>query len=187
MNTPDGLRTSGPVRVAADLALTLPLPGAVVALDDLVRRGVDRAAVRRSVERRGPKGRRRALRAIELADPLSDSPGESFARVRFDQFGTERPVLQHRFQESGQPDIVVDFWFPAAGVVVEFDGAVKYRDAGMRGGRSPEDVVIDEKRREDRLRAMPGVRRVVRLTWADLMDENRLRALLRRAGIAMTR
>ncbi|MGU3410920.1 hypothetical protein ACLBWP_12475 [Microbacterium sp. M1A1_1b] len=185
--TPDGLRTSGPERVAADLALTFPLVDAVVALDDLLRRGTDRARVQQSIERRGPKGRRRALRAVALADPASGSVGESVLRVRFDDLGTERPVLQHRFRQAGLPDIVVDFWFPEAGVVVEFDGEVKYRDAQMRAGRSAEDVVIAEKQREDRLRAMPGVRWVVRLAWSDLWDEGRLRAALRRAGVRMTR
>lgn len=187
VTTPDGIRTSGPERVAADLALTMPFTDAVVALDDLLRRGTDRSTVRQTVQRRGPKGRRRALRAIDFADPQSESPGESVGRVRFDQFGTEPPVLQHRFAQSGAPDIVVDFWFPGAGVVIEFDGEVKYRDAQMRGGRSAEDVVIAEKLREDRLRAVPGVRTVIRITWSDLRDEARLRGLLRRAGVRMTR
>ncbi|WP_156463573.1 hypothetical protein [Curtobacterium sp. Leaf183] len=187
VRTSDGLRTHGPERVAADLALTFPLVDAVVALDDLLRRGTDRARVRESIERRGPKGRRRALTAVDLADPESGSPGESVLRVRFDQLGTERPVLQHRFRQAGWPDIVVDFWFPAAGVVVEFDGEVKYRDGRMRAGRSVEDVVVAEKHREDRLRAMPGVRAVVRLTWSDLWDEGLLRAALRRAGVRMRR
>ncbi|MBT2504193.1 hypothetical protein [Curtobacterium sp. ISL-83] len=187
ITTPAGLRLSGPERIAADTALTLPFVDAVVAMDDLLRRGVTRERVREMLERRGPKGRRRALRAVDFADPSADSPGESVARTRFDEFGTEPPVLQHRFREPGRPDIVVDFWFPAAGVVVEFDGEVKYRDATMRGGLPVEDVVIAEKYREDRLRAMPGVRHVVRLRWADLWDGAALRAKLRRAGVRMTR
>lgn len=187
ISTPEGLQLSGPVRIAADVALTLPFIDAVVALDDLLRRGVPRAAVRDTIARRGPKGRRRALRAVDFADSASDSPGESIARTRFDQFGTEEPVLQHRFRSSGQPDIVVDFWFPSAGVVVEFDGEAKYRDPTMRNGRSAEDVVVAEKYREDRLRSMPGVRHVVRLRWADLWDEATLRAKLRRAGVRMRR
>lgn len=187
ITTPAGLRLSGPERIAADLALTLPLVDSVVALDHLLRRGTDWPRVREMVERRGPKGRRRALRTIDFADAASDSAGESVARTRFDQFGTEPPILQHRFREPGQPDIVVDFWFPDAGVVVEFDGEVKYRDASMRGGRSAEDVLVAEKHREDRLRAMPGVRHVVRLRWADLWDEAVLRAKLRRAGVRMSR
>jgi hypothetical protein len=187
VRTPEGLRTTDPERTAADLALTLPLLGAVVALDDLLRRGADRTVVRDAVLRRGPRGRRRALRAVEFADPDADSAGESIARVRFDQYGTPRPVLQHRFSSPGSPDIVVDFWFPEQGVVVEFDGEVKYRDRSMRAGWSAEDVVVAEKRREDRLRAMPGVRFVIRLQWSDLWDERRLRAELRRAGVPMSR
>ena len=187
LQTSSGLRTTDLERTAADLALTLPVLGAVTALDDLLRRGGDRDEIREMVERRGPKGRRRALRAVEFADPAADSPGESVARLRFDQYGAPPPVLQHRFSSPGEPDIVVDFWFPDQGVVVEFDGEVKYRDRAVRGGRSAEDVVVTEKHREDRLRAMPGVRFVIRLRWADLWDEARLRAELRRAGVPMSR
>jgi hypothetical protein len=186
VTTPEGLRLSGPERLATDLALGMPWADAVVALDDLLRRGVDRDTVRDAVRRRGPRGRTRGLRAVEFADPAADSPGESLTRVRIAEYGGPEPVLQHRFREAGQPDIVVDFWFPEEGVVVEFDGAVKYRDPTMLAGRSPAEVLLDEKLREDRLRAMPGVRWVVRLRWADLWDEAALRAKLRRAGLRLS-
>nr|BFF15511.1 hypothetical protein GCM10025699_68140 [Microbacterium flavescens] len=78
---------------------------------------------------------------------------------------------------------IVDFWWPEFGVVGEFDGEVKYRTADMLRGRTPEQVVIDEKRREDALRSMPGVRAVVRWNWADAMRAEPLLAALRRAGV----
>jgi len=60
--------------------------------------------------------------------------------------------------------------------VGEFDGLVKYR-RDMRGGESPEDVVIREKIREDGLRDLDlDVRRWV---WDDLRY-NRLVPMLRR-------
>ncbi|PYY45691.1 hypothetical protein DEJ03_09940 [Curtobacterium sp. MCLR17_043] len=185
--TPDGLLLCGLDRLATDLALTLPFTDAVVSLDALLRREVEREDVRSAIERRGQKGRRRALRAIGFADAASDSPGESYARARFDQFGTPPPVLQHRFRAPGEPDIVVDFWFPDAGVVVEFDGAVKYRSSAYLRGRTPEEALFDEKIREDRLRTFPEVRTVVRLTWSDLRNEWVFRAKLRQAGVRMSR
>lgn len=185
--TPDGVVLSGLERLSTDLAITLPFTDAVVALDHLLRRDVDRGSLRSAIERRGPKGRRRALRAVDFADAASGSPGESFTRAVFDRFGTPAPVLQHRFSRAGEPDIVVDFWFPDVGVVVEFDGSVKYQQREYLRGRTPEQALIDEKRREDRLRAFPEVRFVIRLTWADLYDEWGLRAKLRRAGIRMSR
>ncbi|MFJ3384261.1 MULTISPECIES: hypothetical protein [unclassified Curtobacterium] len=183
----DGLVMTDPTRTAIDLAMTLPFRDAVVALDHLLRIGADRDAVSAGLDRRSTRGRRRARRSLAFADPMSDSAGESVARVRLDEYGTPTPVLQHRFTESGMPDIVVDFWFPEHGVVIEFDGEAKYRDPAMRGGRSAEQVALDEKYREDRLRAMPGVRTVVRLRWADLWDELAFRAKLRRAALPMAR
>lgn len=187
VTTSDGLLLCGLERLATDLALTLPFADAVVALDALLGRAVERELVRAAVARRGQKGRRRALRAVEFADAASGSPGESYARARFDQFGTPAPVLQHRFRSAGEPDIVVDFWFPESGVVVEFDGSVKYQRSEYLHGRTPQEALADEKLREDRLRAFPGVRRVLRLTWSDLLNEWVLRAKLRQAGVRMSR
>ena len=50
---------------------------------------------------------------------------------------------------------VVDGWYAEAAVAVEFDGRVKYVRPAY-GGR-PEDVLFDEKLREDLLRSV-GVR-----------------------------
>jgi very-short-patch-repair endonuclease len=77
----------------------------------------------------------------------------------------------------------VDFWFPDQGVVVEVDGRAKYEDPVMLDGRSTADVHWREKRREDFIRSCPGVRAVIRLSWSDLMQPDRVRAALRRAGV----
>ncbi len=58
-------------------------------------------------------------------------------------------------------------------VVVEFDGMVKYDGADGR------DALAAEKQREDRLRAAGY--EVVRLTWADLKDPERVARLIRQA------
>jgi very-short-patch-repair endonuclease len=79
---------------------------------------------------------------------------------------------------------VVDFLLDEAPVVIEFDGRVKYgRDAdepdpfGHR--RSREQVVWDEKRREDRLRELGY--EVIRVIWSDLDSPRELAARIRRA------
>ena len=53
---------------------------------------------------------------------------------------------------------------------VEFDGAVKYSGADGR------QALVDEKHREDELRRLGY--RVVRLTWRDLADPERVARLL---------
>lgn len=70
----------------------------------------------------------------------------------------------------------MDFWWPDANVIGEFDGLVKYR--GTMG--QPVEVLIAEKRREDRLRALTGAT-VVRVTWRELDDRPALERSLRRA------
>jgi len=111
----DDLTLTGFDRTAVDLAMTLPMTEAVVALDRLLALGADRDAVLDGVARRGRKGRRRALRSVGFADAAADSVGESLVRVRLDEYGAPTPVLQRRFTTSGGPDIVVDFWLPDQG------------------------------------------------------------------------
>ena len=48
-----------------------------------------------------------------------------------------------------------DFAWPEFGAVGEADGDQKYLDAEFRGGDTAEQVFLDEKHREDRLRALP--------------------------------
>jgi len=92
--------------------------------------------------------------------------------------GLRPDALQVEIRSAARLVGVVDAWFEDAAVAVEFDGYVKYADPWR--GRTPEQVVWDEKRREDALRALDI--RVVRVVDADLGDswgrtEARLRAL----------
>ena len=59
----------------------------------------------------------------------------------------------------------------------EFDGALKY-GRGMRPGRSPSDVVVAEKRREEALQDL-GLK-VVRWYWDELSAFDAVAARLRR-------
>ena len=59
-----------------------------------------------------------------------------------------------------------DFGWPDLGVLGEFDGKKKYGELLRRPGQTAEDVLVDEKRREDRLRALGWT--VVRWMWSDL-------------------
>ena len=79
---------------------------------------------------------------------------------------------------------IVDFLLDDAPVVIEFDGRVKYgRGAdeldpfGRR--RSGQDVLWQEKRREDRLRELGY--EVVRVIWSELDSPQELAARIRRA------
>jgi hypothetical protein len=118
-----------------------------------------------------------ARRAVTFANGASESVGESRLRVAIHELGFPPPLLQELFRdEHGRPLGRVDYWWPGANVIGEFDGLVKYR--GTLG--EPVEVLIAEKRREDRLRALTGAT-VVRVTWRDLDDRRQLERSLGRA------
>src|SRR5215212_1634349 len=110
------------------------------------------------------RGGRRAARALALADGRAESPLETRGRLRMVGAGLPPTDLQVEIRVGGRLVGVVDGWFDEAAVAVEFDGRVKYSDPWR--GRSPEQVLWDEKRREDELRALDI--RVVRVAEADV-------------------
>ncbi len=67
------------------------------------------------------------------------------------EHGIPRPKRQQEIFDASGLIGRVDFWWPELRTVGEFDGRVKYGRANP-SGRPPEDVLWDEKRREDRLR-----------------------------------
>jgi hypothetical protein len=74
-----------------------------------------------------------------------------------------------------------DFWWPETGLVGEFDGRGKYLRDEFTRGRTTAEVVLDEKRRENRLRAL-GLT-VVRWEWADALMPRRLEMILTGVGL----
>jgi hypothetical protein len=177
------IRTLDLAAAAAAFARTADFRAAVVVLDQVLRRGIPREALDDLIVRAPARGRTRARAALAFADPRSDSVGESLARIVLHDAGAPTPELQREFRTRDGLVARVDFWFPEQGVVVEYDGAVKYRDPGARGGRSASRVVEDEKRREDLVRAFSEVRGFVRLTSHDLRSVPYVAAVLRSAGI----
>ncbi len=179
-----GLRVTDLARTAVDLACTESLASAVVAVDHALRsRGLVLERARQELDGRGAaRGVRRARRALDLADPRSESVGESLSRVRMAEHGIAAPVLQHELRDRRGAVARVDFWWPGAELVGEFDGRSTYRADEPGDGRTPEERVWAEKVREDRLRAL-GVR-VVRWTWTDAWLGEPMADRLRAAGVA---
>jgi hypothetical protein len=177
------LRLTTAARTLIDVARDEPLEDAVVAIDAALLAGrVTEQQLRLAAARaRRWRGGPRAARALSLADGRAESPLETRGRLRIVGAGLPSPELQAEIRVGGRLIAVVDAWFDDAAVAVEFDGRVKYADPWR--GRSPEQVLWDEKRREDELRALDiGV---VRVAEADLGErwprvESPLRRLLAR-------
>lgn len=184
-----GLRCTSPERTVIDIAASGPLPDAVAVADAVLSgrytsggEGVHREALLRAWLRAQPqRGHRRSSEVVSLADGRADSPLESISRAAMHRAGLPKPELQRAFSDERGAIGFADFAWPAFRVIGEADGAIKYLDSAIRGGRSAERVVVDEKVREDRLRALGW--RVVRWTWADARDEARLVAALEAAGL----
>ncbi|WP_052505335.1 hypothetical protein [Frigoribacterium sp. MEB024] len=180
-----GMPTVVPLRAALDVARTRDLRGGLVVIDHGLRsQAFDRTAAGAHLEARGSyRGTRVATLALALADPLSESAGESLSRAGMFEAGLARPVLQKWFHDDDGLIGRVDFWWPCCGVVGEFDGLVKYLGRTERRGRTPEQVVVDEKLREDRIRAVPGVRGFARWIWDDALKHRPMLDKLARAGL----
>lgn len=91
----------------------------------------------------------------------AESVGESRLRVLLADLPLPPATPQAEIRDaSGCLVARVDFLLPQWGIVIEFDGALKY------GGADGRDQLIAEKRREDRLRDLGF--EVVRVSWTDL-------------------
>lgn len=180
-------------RTLAELAMSSSFARTVAAIDWAVRvRRRDAGPVTTIDEIRAAadalalvRGRARLERALAFADGRAESPGESWVRVLIHQLGFEMPDLQHEYRLPDGRVFRTDFYWISIGLAGEFDGLVKYRAAELRGGRSVEQVVIEEKEREDAVRASGDG--MLRLVWPDLREPRRLVHRLEAKGVPRRR
>lgn len=201
----DGLTCTSLIDTLVDLALTSDVTSTVVSLDHALQEvaltAMPRAewplansataakaaadfveTLRRTVDLSAPsRGLRRALHTIDFATHLSDSPGESVSRCHIHLLGFPPPELQHPFYDCQGRIGWGDFWWEYLRLLGEFDGENKYSDPKFLAGRTPEQAVIDEKWREDRIRATNAG--VSRWGWAIATDLRALYNKLSNAGL----
>lgn len=144
--------------------------------------GVTRAQLDRVLRVSGEhRGLARARRVLGFIDGRANRPGESLARVTMAELGVPAPVLQHPIVLPDGTRYDLDFYFPEFDVGLEFDGRLKYLDPAFRAGRTAEQVVYDEKVREDHVRSM--LRGFGRCDWRVAGSTALLGAVLRRIGV----
>lgn len=187
----DGIAVTTVARTAVDIARTTSLGRAVVAIDAALdparsaeagRAVATRELLQEELERVAPRqGRARAMRALDFADGRAGSVGESLSRVTMARLRAPTPILQRTFPNPRGGSWSVDFWWPEHCLAGEFDGHGKYLRDDYLHGRSTAEVVIEEKRREDAIRAQGA--RFVRWGWAEARNPRQLGAVLAQAGL----
>ncbi|WP_028265249.1 hypothetical protein [Arthrobacter sp. MA-N2] len=189
----DGLLVTNRVRTVLDLAAFTPFVESIVPLDHVLKSDTKRGlpAIAKETLLAGMAGNytaaaiRRITAAVDFADPLSGSPGESYSRALMHITGFEAPILQQRFRDEAGRVGYSDFYWKGVRVVGEFDGIDKYLKPEFLKGRTAAQTVIDEKLREDRIRATGCG--VVRWVWAELMTPGVLERKLAAAGVPRRR
>lgn len=189
----DGLLVTGRVRTVLDLAAFTPFTEAVVPVDHVLKPDVAQRLPALTKEQllAGIDGNytaaaaRRIRTAVEFANPLSGSAGESYSRALMWIAGFEAPELQHEVRDSSGLVGYTDFFWKRARVTGEFDGVEKYVKPEYLKGRSTSQVVVEEKDRENRIRAVGNG--MVRWVWADLMAAGQLERKLAAAGVPRRR
>ena len=184
----EGLRVTSVAATAVALARILRFGQAVAVMDKAIHEPRDAQALtsRDELERawgqlgRAP-GRAAAARALEFASPLSGSAGESLSRAGIFLLGFSLPELQTAHWDRDGLIGFTDFFWRICGTVGEFDGRGKYLRDGFTHGRPTAEIVIAEKLREDRLRALGF--RVCRWDWPTAISLPALAEVLTRNGI----
>ncbi|MFC0680772.1 hypothetical protein ACFFGH_23325 [Lysobacter korlensis] len=189
----NGLRVTPLVKTVIDVARCAPFEVGVAMADAALhglrtrstggwlRAPLPRPALEDEIARlTGARGCVRAREVVAFADARSESAGESLSRVNIRWLGFPAPVLQQEFHDR-RGRMIVDFWWPQFNLVGEFDGHGKYLREEYTRGRSTADIVLAEKQREDRLRALGP--RVTRWDWEVARSLPLLREHLSGAGL----
>ncbi|HKU35419.1 MAG TPA: hypothetical protein VJP90_07705 [Paenarthrobacter sp.] len=128
---------------------------------------------------------RRAAKIIEFSTAKSESVGESMSRANMILQRFPLPQLQASFTLKSGKTARTDFWWPELDLVGEFDGQGKYLRNRLRGGKTIQQVVMEEKARENALRAL-GLT-VVRWDWAEMMNPRAFAKILTDGGLEPVR
>lgn len=126
-------------------------------------------------------GGARARAVAHFADGRADRPGESVSRASMRAAGIAPPELQVELFGASGKRYFADFYWRALRLIGEFDGVAKYSDPTFLAGRTPQQALLDEKAREDDLRAVNHG--FSRWGWDVALSPARLGAQLRRAGL----
>lgn len=164
----NGLRVTSLERTAADCAMMLTYRQSLIVMDHALRLGADRSLLQEMADSLdGRRGVRTFRRALENADPRSESPGETLTRELIRRLGIRPPTPQVEVTSAiGRHRL--DFAWKKEKVALEFDGKLKYFDY-----KPTPDVLFEERQRENALTEEGW--KFLRITWKDLFNEARFK------------
>jgi hypothetical protein len=156
-----GRLVTAPAWTAVEVARTLRRPRALATLDAALHRGVcTRGELGSAIdEQKGRRGIVKIRELIEHADGRAESPMESEARLVFIDGGLPKPVLQYEILDRCGDLWRVDFAWPSAMVVAEYESMQWHANAAslkhdriklarlQECGYSVVPIVVDDVRR----------------------------------------
>lgn len=161
-----GLHCTDPTRTTIDIARLMGLEAGLVCADAVESGGVGHARaqmLKRLNRLPNGNGSRRARVTLEFASALAESPLESMSRLQLARLGFEVRE-QVSVPAHGGGEYRIDFELIGYETFLEVDGRVEYTDEHMRSGRSLDELLIEEKQREDWIRGTTGYR-CIRSSW----------------------
>ena len=182
-----GLTVTSPARTVVDVARTRAGALPVALADAALQRGLVSpdelvGTLARAAHQRGVPA---AWRGLGRVDGRAESPGETLTRLLLLDQGLTGIELQIEVRDvRGVLVGRADLECPEHGVLIEFDGRVKYQGL-LRPGQSVADAVLAEKAREERLSELGWL--VLRVTWGDLARPSVLAQRVRTACAARHR
>lgn len=188
-----GLRVTSLARTTFDCLREMSFAEGLAVADSALRVcGMSRQELLDALGRmpRNSAGWPNALATAAWADARAESGGESIARAQMIRLGYEVPELQVEVNDPLDGKVVYrgDFgWMTDDGawLMGELDGREKYVNPAMTKGRAAVEVLSDERLRESHISA--NGTRVMRFSFADVMDENRFRQILDAYGVPKAR
>ena len=168
-----GLTCTGLARTAVDIGRDLGFTDGAIAADAALRLGATKHELESVLERMWSWPYvTRARSAVKVADGGAQSIGETLLRLVLLELGIGEPETQFVVEDGGRR-AAVDIRIRRH--LFEFDGKVKYlgRERGGVADVPPEQVVWEEKRREDWLRNHDGGYGMSRVVWSELLGRAR--------------
>jgi len=164
VQTRRGMLCTSLERTVVDSCLMLNDRQSLVLMDHALRLGADRAQLRRMCQLlKGRNGVIALRKALENADPRSESPGETLTRELLKRLRIEMPDLQVEVS-SVDGKHRMDMAWRAKKIALEFDGKAKYFDYAPTA-----EVLYQERQREKALTELGWT--FIRIQWRDLFRE----------------